>query len=323
MSELEDFRREHVEETVGPRLADLLERIVRATAPTYPPVEYSDAGVWNREALEDALHDWVTARLLARGDLSRMLAAATTISRLRNMLTTSFGQFLTNRRQRTSATNMFQRTVKILKEDGRFASVRASRSSAHQLWTLSETPADDIGNDEVQERLIKAASSKSDDDLGVIHYGPYSLKSSPILRNRALADFLAFLLGQAGCALSAVDLFRVLSKRFNLTEPARLELDPDTPDMASAVASKVETAVLAESVLARIGKERADLVRAVHDADGDLARAAASAGVSRSELAEALDYVMALIADYAGTSDDAIAVYRRLTESLFLNGEEL
>ncbi len=197
MSELEDLRREHAEKTVGPRLADLLERIVRATAPTYPPVEYSDAGVWNREALEDALHDWVTARLLARGDLARMLAAATTISRLRSMLTTSFGQFLTNRRQRTSATNLFQRIVKILKTDGRFAAVSTSRSSAQQLWTLSESPADDIGDDEVQERLLKAASSKSDDDLGVIRYGPYSLKSSPILRNPALADFLVFLLGQA------------------------------------------------------------------------------------------------------------------------------
>ncbi len=85
----------------------------------------------------------------------------------------------------------------------------------------------------------------------------------------------------------------------------------------------MEIAILADSVLARIGKDRADLVRAVQDADGDLARAAASAGVSRARLAEALDYVMALIADYAETSDDAIAVYRRLTESLFLNGEDL
>jgi hypothetical protein len=322
MSELEDLRREHAEETIGRRIADLLGRVVRATAPTYPPNEYSDARTWNREAMEDALQDWVTVRLLGRGDLARMLATATTGPRLRGMLTTSFGQFLVNRRQRTSATNLFQRVVRVLREDSRFEAVGTSRSSATQRWTLAAAPTERAADEQVLEGLVKAAASRSNDELEVVHYGPYSLKSSPILRNPQLADFLAFLLEQAGSSLSAADLFQVLRIRFNLTDSAEVELDPRIADGAPAVVSSVETTVLAESVLARLGRERALLIRHLHAAGGDPQRAAEAAGVSQAEMASALDHVMALIADYAETSDEAIAVYRRLTESLFVQGED-
>src|SRR5258707_15403238 len=110
---IEALRAEHKAEVIGPLIKDLLEKIVRATAPTYPPLEYSDAQVWNSEALEDALHGWVAERLLRRGDLAAMLLRASTIAHFRAMLTTSFGQFLTNRRPRTSATNLFTNTKKM------------------------------------------------------------------------------------------------------------------------------------------------------------------------------------------------------------------
>jgi hypothetical protein len=322
MSELDDLRREHAEETIGPEIAELLARVVRATAPTYPPNEYSDAGAWNREAIEDALQDWVTVRLLARGDLARMLATATTVPRLRGMLTTSFGQFLTNRRQRTSATNLFQRIVKVLKDDARFEAIGTSRSSATQRWALGVSPTERAADEHVLQGLVKAAASKSNDEVGVVHYGPYSLKSSPILRTPSLAEFLVFLMEQAGTSLSAAELFQVLRVRFNLSDPVQAELDPSLVDKTSAVASKVETNVLAQSVLARIGMERAVLIRHLHDAGGDIARAAVASGMAEAEVAAALDYVLALIAEWAETPDEAVAAYRRLTESLFLQGED-
>jgi hypothetical protein len=323
MTEMDDLRREHAEETIGRALADLLDRVVRATAPTYPPVGYSDAGVWNRQALEDALQDWVTTRLLGRGDLARMLASAATPSRLRGMLTTSFGQFLTNRRQRSSATNLFQRIVKVLHDDARFAPVGTSRSSAAQQWTLADSPAEHGANEQAIEMLIKAAASRTNDELGVVHYGPYSLKSSPILRTPRLADFLAFLLEQSDGSMSPAELFQVFRHRFNLTEPVTVELESNVASPGlDEVGAQVETAVLAQSVLARVGREHALLIRALHNADGDVQSAAASVGVKPGELAAAVDRVMALIAEDAGSSDDAIAVYRSLTESLFLTGED-
>jgi hypothetical protein len=322
VSELDDLRREYAEVTIGRELADLLGRVVRSTAPTYPPAGYSDAGVWNREAIEDAMQDWIATRLLGRGDLARMLGAATTVSKLRAMLTTSFGQFLTNRRQRTSATNLFQRVVRILRGDARFTAVGRSRSSSTQRWVVAGAAADGDGADQVLDRLLKAAASKSDDELGVIRYGPYSLKSSPIMRNPELADFLVFLVEQADGALSAAELFQVLRHRFNLAELGQVELDSGMKDTGQVVAEAVETTVLAESVLARLGRDKALLIRFLHAADGNSARAAEEAGVAESNIAAVADEVMALIAEYAETLDEALAVHRRLAESLFIEEED-
>src|SRR5207253_2073858 len=108
----------------------------------------------------------------------------------------------------------------------------------------------------------------------------------------------------------------------NLVEPARVELDGGVRYTNPAVADTVETTVLAASVLARIGRGKALLIRALHAADGDPARAAAEAGVPESEVAAAADEVMALIAEYAETLDEALAVHRRLAESLFIQEED-
>lgn len=90
VTELDELRREHAELVIGARLADLLSRTVDATAPTYPPTEYSVSGVWDRAALDDAAQDWVLTRLLERGDLAVILESARHIGAVRSMLTKSF-----------------------------------------------------------------------------------------------------------------------------------------------------------------------------------------------------------------------------------------
>jgi hypothetical protein len=65
---LDLLRAEHRQFVVGPEISRLLERVVRATAPTYPATEYGAAAGWTAESLEDLLQDWVTERLRARGD---------------------------------------------------------------------------------------------------------------------------------------------------------------------------------------------------------------------------------------------------------------
>ena len=82
-ADLEQLRREHADKVIGPDLQQLLEGVVRATARTYPPAEYSDSATWDSHALADALQDWVEARLLRRGDLSKMLAGAPSVDGLR------------------------------------------------------------------------------------------------------------------------------------------------------------------------------------------------------------------------------------------------
>ena len=141
-TDLQNLRQEHADRVIGPELEHLLARIVRATARAYPPAEYSDAGVWDSAALADALQDWVETRLLSRGDLSKMLLRYQSVGALRGALTRSFEQFLTNRRRRTSATNLYQRTTKMLREDSdSFAKLGRADRSHEQLWTLAAGPA--------------------------------------------------------------------------------------------------------------------------------------------------------------------------------------
>jgi hypothetical protein len=323
VNELEALRAEHAEQAIGPRLAELLARIVDATAPSYPPSEYSDARVWNRDALDDALQDWTLTRLLERGDLSVMLASAGSVGALRGMLTRSFAQHLINRRRRTSATNLFSRTVALLRGDDAFRAVGRASAAGAQRWTLASHPAGTPASPGTVSRLIKAAGMHTDAELGVVRYGPYSLKSSPILRGPALRAFVAFLLAEADGDLTTGEIFEVMRHRFNLVEVPPAELDETLVDREPPVPTAVETHVSAASVLARIGRRNAELIRAVAAADGDPFVAANTAGAAPAEVAAALDAFHALIAEYAESADEAVAVHRQVIESLFSEGEAL
>ena len=65
---LHDLRGEYVADGYGPLLADLVDRVVRATAPRYPAQEYSDAGVWNKEAFEVQSREIQTRRRQIRAE---------------------------------------------------------------------------------------------------------------------------------------------------------------------------------------------------------------------------------------------------------------
>jgi hypothetical protein len=316
MSSLSALRQEHQERRIGPQLAELLERIVWTTAVTYPPAEYSDAGVWNRQALEDALQDWVEIRLLGRGDLTVMLGSARSLGSLKAALTTSFGQLLTNRRRRSSATNLYKRTLSLLRSDSQFATVGSARRPNDQLWTLAAEPHSDPSGLPTEE-LLKAAWELGDDELGTVRYGPYSLKSSPILRTPQLREFLVHLLSRATGSLTTANVFEVMRHRFNLAPLSRLELDERMGSDEPSLVVQVEQAEIARSVLARLGAERVNVLRQLHLADGDVEAAAAELGEGIEAVSQTIHEVMAMIAEYAETAEEAVAVYRRLTESLF------
>jgi hypothetical protein len=321
VNELEGLRAEHAGQVIGPRLAELLARIVDATAPSYPPSEYSDARVWNRDALDDVLQDWTLTRLLERGDLSVMLAAAGSSGALRGMLTRSFTQHLINRRRRTSATNLFSRTVALLSSDNAFHAVARASAAGEQRWTLASHPAGTPASPGTVGRLIKAAGTRTDAELGVVRYGPYALKSSPILRGPALREFVAFLLAEADGDLTAREIFEVMRHRFNLVELPPVELNETLLDLEPPVPTAVETRLLAASVLARVGRRNAELIRAVAAAEGDPLAAADAVGAAPTEVAATLDAFHALIAEYAESADEAVAVHRQVIESLFYEGE--
>jgi hypothetical protein len=323
MSDLEMLRAEHTEYGIGPELANLLNRVVRATAPTYPATEYSPSGNWDEASLQDALQDWILTRLLERGDLRLIMASARTVGGLRALLTRSFGQHLANRRRRTSATNLFTRTVRLLRTDDNFVRTASAAAVGDEGWALRGQEQSVPATSESVAALVKAAGMRSDADLGVVKYGPYSLKSSPILREPQLREFVRFLLEHADGYVTVAQLFHVMRHRFNLVEPSSIGLDEATIAEPQEVAATVETRLLARSVVARLGADRTRLLLALSDADGDVRVAAAAVGATVAQFTEALDATHALIAEYADTPEEAVAAYRRVVESLYLEIERL
>ncbi|MGH9890936.1 MAG: hypothetical protein ACREA0_02910 [bacterium] len=316
MNTLEELRREHTEMGIGPGLMQLLDRIVRATAVTYPPSEYSDAGVWNREALEDALHDWIEKRLIGRGDLSVMLGSASTMGSLRSALTRSLSQLLTNRRRRTSASNLYKRTLALLRRDDVFRPVGPGGRPSEQLWALTEDSVSDPSTLSLEE-LVKAAWELSDEVLDVVRYGPYSLKSSPILREPRLRDFIVHVLRRARGCLTTATMFEVMRHRFNLVAFARAELEEELESDEPSVLSRVERADAVRSILARLGGDNQRVLREFARSGGDVEAAAGSSDESVESVSAVINEVMAAIADYAESAEEAVEVYRALTESLF------
>jgi hypothetical protein len=313
---LELLREEHRDLVIGPEISRLLRRVVRATAPTYPPTEYGASGGWTAEALEDVLQDWVTERLLARGDLSLMLHTAGSSSTLRAALTTSFSQLLINNRRRTSASNLYRRTAQMLRRDDEFVAVTTPSRLADQLWTTSGVLHESSSPLSLGE-LVQIANGLTDEQLAVVRYGPYSLKSSPIVREPSLRRFLSFLLENSEGALTLTTISDVMRRRFRLFELEDVELDESIETREDAVALQVEHVVAAESVMARMGSNRVIAIRAFEESEGDFAAVGAALGGEAEEGESAVTEVVHLIAEIATSTDDARAIYAALIEKLF------
>ena len=322
MTDLDVLRHEHEHVGIGPELADLLDRVVRATAPTYPATEYSPSGSWDRAALQgcDAGLGHAPA---ARPRRPHRAAGVGAIRRgVASAATRSFGQHLTNRRRRTSATNLFARMVTMLRTDGTFRNVIAPGPVGDHGWTPTATPMTSPASPGTVGLLVKAAGKRSDADLGVVRYGPYSLKSSPILREPQLRAFLEFLLQEADGYLTTTELFHVMRHRFNLVELPAAELDDTLISPAPPVPATVETRTLARSVLSRLSLDDVRLLRLLSDHEGNARAAEAATGTSTADFRAALERTHALIAEYADSFDEAVAVHRVVIESLYEDGEE-
>jgi hypothetical protein len=316
MSDLGHLRAEHAKEVIGPELARLLARVATATAKTYPP-GYSPAGVWNDEAVADALQDWTEDRLLRRKDLAKLLAGARSERSFRAGLTTSFGQHLTNRRRRSAATNLYKRIQAMLRDDDTFAPAGGAGGTADRPWTLAADPAP-APSARSEDELVRSAFALSDEELEVVRYGPHSLKESPILRRPALHRFLVHMLLQAEGTLTPAVLIEVVKRRFNLLQPA--DVDIDEASELEAPTGDVEIEAMAASVIARLGRERCELIRAQAEHE-DPTAAAEAAGVAPETMQRALSETIALVAEHASDADQARAVYKAVIERLFGESE--
>lgn len=314
---LEELAEEHQREVIGTGLRDLLTRVVLSTAPTYPPAEYSQSWTWDQAALEDVLQDWVTTRLLDRGDLARIMSTARSLGALRRILTVSFSQFLINGRRKSAAANVYKRTLDCLKSDPRFQQIGKAHRPQDQLWCLAEGPSDRyVGT---LEELVRHSQQLSDDDIQVVRYGPHSLKSSPILRNPQIPTFLLHLFKGARGALELSEIAQIMRHRFNLVMMAPSELDSSIEALDSSPLRTIAAEEIADSVKCRLSQDDQSILVEIAKASDDLGLLQ-ERGLSKSEAAATIGRTMGMIADLADDPDEASRAFGLLIESLFVEG---
>jgi hypothetical protein len=314
---LDKLRAEHGRDFIGPDLKRLLERVASATARTYPPF-YSDAGVWNADSIADALQGWTAERLIERRDLTKLLAGASSEGSLRAGLTRSFEQYLTNKRERSSVTNLYARTVKLLRSDADFQAIGRAPKPHQQLWTLAGSAHDGPARRDLRARL-KVAAELSDEQLEVVKYGPMSLKSSPILRAAPLKTFVTHLLHGAG-ALTPPDIIEVMRRRFALVEPESVEISAELEVLDVATHDQVAEREIARSIAARLGKDRARSLKALAEAE-NFATAAEAIGEDEAAIRRAYTEMLAMVAEDAVDPGEAAHVCGLILETLFGGNE--
>lgn len=313
---LTELRAEHQASFIGPELQRLLERVATATLRTYPP-SYTPAGVWTAESIADVLHDWALARLIERRDLTKLLAGASSVAALRAGLTTSLRQYITNQQERTSATNLYERTGKLLRSSPEFQRVGSAPKAHEQLWTLAAAPQTAPCTLGLRERTI-VAFELTDQDLGVVTYKS-TKRSSPILRAPALKRFVIHLLDHLG-PLTPADIMQIMRRRFGLVDPETVELDEGIERRGYSVHDQISQQQIVSSVVARLGGDRARLLSALGE-HANLKAAAMAAGTEEMHVQRAYAEMEEMVITQTDEPDQVDHICGLIIESLFGDSE--
>jgi hypothetical protein len=185
------------------------------------PPHYSPIGVWNEEAVEEAFANFITERLIGRGQLLAMLQRAPVLPVFRRMLETALRQDLIDRLERSQSANLYARVNELLAGSERY---RADGAGAGRLWRLSDGTADPFTGD---DRAL-ASTAWSLGDFTVIRYKAEARKLSPLLDSNELTRFLDGLLATG--AMDIATISRALKLRFTLDDPTQAApLDANMP----------------------------------------------------------------------------------------------
>jgi hypothetical protein len=316
METLQDLRDEYQREGVGTLLRELLAKIVWSTVRQYPPAEYSMYDSWDQSACEDVLNDWIAERLWGRADLQVMLLSAPAVAQFRAALTTSLRQYITNKRRRSVASNLYKRVRLLLRSDSRFRSDGAASLGSEQRWTLVANKSSSPSSLPLGD-LVEIASELTDDQLQVVRYGPFSQKLSPILREPKLLDFLSHLLSRADGSLTVGTILDVMRSRFSLPIEEHTELDENIPTPKPNPAEEAVRAVAARSVVSRLGLEDAHILAGYFRSGGNFSEVARECRCTVDRVSEVVHRAFATICECSESEDDARSIMN-VVESLLI-----
>ncbi|MGI9102550.1 MAG: hypothetical protein ACR2IF_08910 [Terriglobales bacterium] len=320
MDNLQHLRDEYDVDGLGPLLTSLLAKIVWATVRLYPPSEYSEYGNWDKAACEDVLNDWIVERLWGRADLRSMLSSAPTTAQLRAALTTSLRQFLSNKRRRSIASNLYKR-VRAQLRGAQFRSLSPdSLGMEQQQWTLKESSVSTPSILSTSD-LVNVSWELNDEQLQVVKYGPFSQKLSPILREPKLKEFLGHLLGRAGGGITLGTILDVMRLRFGLITEENIEIDDSIPTENAGRSNLAEISVAARSIVSRLNRSQIAIVTAYFQTGGRFADAASRSGCEAQAVHETVHAVFEAVCECSETEDDARSIMNAVESLLTQRGD--
>lgn len=220
---LRQRRRFRAEGVIDADLYGLLRRLARVVvfggrlAPAYSPT-----GRWDAEAIEEALHDWISSRLLQTNALLAAFDLAPHPRPFLASLEQNFRHHLENARERGELGNLIARTGELLREDPGFTDFIPRRRTSETWWGLSGWSEPDPwqGSDET---LLSLAFSLG--EVPIFRYSQSVERASPVLSTATLRQFLTDLLTAAGALLTIAHLAVLYRRRFDLGPPIAVELE--------------------------------------------------------------------------------------------------
>jgi DNA-binding CsgD family transcriptional regulator len=244
---------------ITPALFVVLKRLVRVIvfgsqlSPALAP-----GGIWNEQALEDALQGWYEKRLHG-GGLQNAFDRAQAPRPFLNILEQSFRHYLQNERERTETGNILRRVRQLLREEPEFREWLPGTRARDAWWGLASWNGAQPyqGSD---EDIVRAAFRTG--DFTLFRYGHSADRLDPVLRSDDLKRFLEALFSRVGQLLTLTHLTIALERRFNLDELRTVALEETDVDIARPEewVNEEEVSRAAVAALAEISERQAEVI---------------------------------------------------------------
>lgn len=179
----------------------------------YRPGLYSPSGKWDSEGVRDLVHDFLVERVIKKGLISRALLITDTTRACIRYVEKAFHRFVISERGQGVERNIYHRLLDVLAEDPELRPLAGAGPSAaygDERWS-DEPPS------RADETVLIAAERYIPEDADTTYYRSET-RRSPVLGNEALRTIARALIRGTGCLLTASQILRVITRRFNLQE---------------------------------------------------------------------------------------------------------
>jgi DNA-binding CsgD family transcriptional regulator len=233
-------------------VVDDLDRAVRAVIGVGRlPASLSPEGHWDGDVAEDLRQRWLTEKLLGDRDqgseLRALLEKADSARAFFSMARRSFYHWLLSHRERSQATNIYNRLIELLEANSEiFRIVRPAQRRQDRYWFLVDAGDPDpfAGSD----RELAAAALGAG-YIAPVRYSASSTRRSPLISSPDLLHFAQSMMRTLGRSLNASQIMRALATRLDLGDPHEISLDDmrsmpgveneETADMRDAALSAI------------------------------------------------------------------------------------